>query len=148
MNTNTNCIIECKIIRESIRNADKVIKENLELVYKRGKVKGYFTTFKCTCGENNEKSLIVSKIKMEYDEKFNELLAFQYDRDYIHINRVSSEVSDITDADIANIILEVEKEVEKPIMYTNNGKPTYWFNGYNLWQLRAEEINLEWFYRY
>jgi len=54
----------------------------------------------------------------------------------------------LTDADIANIVLEVAKEIHKPILYTNYGKPTYWFNLPHLWQLRAEEIALDWYLRY
>jgi hypothetical protein len=146
-NTDTNCITECGIIRDSIKNADKITEENFQLVFNRGKVKGYFTTYRYMYGENREESLIISKIKMEYDEKAEELLHFQYDKDYIHINRKPSDVLDITDADIANIILEVAKEVKKPILYTNKGKPTLWFDKCFLWQLRAEEIYLDWYYR-
>ena len=36
--------------------------------------------------------------------------------------------------------LEISQIVTKPIMYTNAGKPTYWFNSRFMWQLRAEEI--------
>ncbi|GMB01095.1 hypothetical protein [Pelosinus sp. IPA-1] len=77
-----------------------------------------------------------------------ELLYFQYDKDYISINRAPSGIYEIADADIANIILEVSKEVKKPILYTNAGKPTFWFDDWFLWQLRAEKIELDWFMRY
>lgn len=138
-NTNTNSITKCGIIREIIKNADKITEESFQLVYKREKIKGYFTTFKHIYGENKENSLIVSKIKMECNKKI-EVLFFQYDKDYIHINRQPSEILDITDADIANIILEVAEVVKKPILYTYAGKPTYWFDESFQWQLRAEEI--------
>lgn len=59
--TDVDCLTECGKIRESIRNAEMITKE--------------------------------------------ELLHFQYDKDYIHINRAPSSLLDVTDADIANIIL-------------------------------------------
>lgn len=144
--TDVDCITECGKIRDSIKNAEQITKENYQLVYQRGGIKGYFTTYKYICDEGKS-SFILSFIKMKQGD-ITERLHFQYDKDYIHINRVPSEGTDITDADIANIILEVAKEVKKPILYTNYGKPTYWFNHPFLWQLRAEEIKLDWYLRY
>lgn len=145
-NTDTDCITNCGMICESIRNAEKATKENYEKVYERGEIKGYFTTYKYIDG-SNQKSFLLSKIKMQYG-KHVERLHFQYDKDYIHINRVETDLLDITDADIANIVLEVAKEIRKPILYTYSGKPIYWFQNGFLWQLRAEEIHLDWFLRY
>lgn len=144
--TDVDCITECGKIRDSIKNAEQITKENYQLVYQRGGIKGYFTTYKYICDEGKS-SFILSFIKMKQGD-ITERLHFQYDKDYIHINRVPSEGTDITDADIANIILEVAKEVKKPILYTNYGKPTYLFNHPFLWQLRAEEIKLDWYLRY
>lgn len=146
-NTDTECVTDCGIIRESIRNANNTLEENFQLVYEREKVKGYFTAYRYRYGKSKKESLLLCKIKMDYDGREEELLAFQYDKDYIHINRQSADILDITDADIANIILEVAKEMKKPILYTNEGKPTYWFDDCFLWQLRAEEIYLDWYYR-
>lgn len=144
--TDVNCITECAKIRDSIRNAEQTTKANYQLVYQRGEIEGYFTTYSHIYNKG-ESSLIVSFIKMKYGN-ITEQLHFQYDKDYIHINRIPSEETNITDADISNIILEVAKEVKKPILYTNLGKPTYWFNPPFLWQLRAEEIKLDWYLRY
>lgn len=144
--TDVDCITECGKIRDSIKNAERITKEDFQLVYQRGEIKGYFTTYKYIYNEGRS-SLILSLIKMKHGD-ITEQLHFQYDKDYIHINRVPSEEANITDADISNIILEVAKEVKKPILYTNLGKPTYWFDHPFLWQLRAEKIKLDWYLRY
>lgn len=143
--TDFNCITECGKICDSIRNAEHITRKNFQLVYQRCKIEGYFTTYKHMFN-NGESSLIVSFIKMK-DINTTEQIYFQYDKDYIHINRVPSEGTTITDADYANIVLEVAKEINKPILYTNLGKPIYWFNAPYLWQLRAEEIKLDWYLR-
>ncbi|MBZ0312752.1 DUF4365 domain-containing protein [Clostridium butyricum] len=145
--TDVDCIIECGLIREIIEKSNNITKEKYKLVYIRDKVKGYFTSYKFIYGDNNEKSLPIGNIKMIFNN-VEEILSFQYDRDYIHINRQPSDLLDVTDADIANIILEVSKYVKKPILYTNSGKPTFWFDERFMWQLRAEEINLDWYYGY
>ncbi|WP_304683074.1 hypothetical protein [uncultured Clostridium sp.] len=36
---------------------------------------------------------------------------------------------------------------KKTIMYKNSGKPTYWFKDNFIWELQAEEVRLDWFYR-
>ena len=84
---------------------------------------------------------------MKYD-KMEENLFIQYNKDYIHINRQPSGILEITDADISNIILEVAKEIKKPILYTNAGKPVYWYDSSSIWQLRAEEIYLDWYMKH
>ena len=139
--TNEQCLIESLKIHNSIRNAENTGREEFELVFVRGNVLGYFTTYKYFY-DDDKKYILVSTIKMECNGK-SENLTFQYDRDYIHINRVPSDLIEIRDADIANIIIEISKTVNKPILYTNEGKPIYWFNSRLMWQLRAEEILLD-----
>lgn len=141
--TDVDCITKCGKIHDIIRKAEQTTKANFQLVYQRGEIEGYFTTYNYFFNKG-ESSLIVSFIKMKYGD-ITEELHFQYDKDYIHINRIPFEETNVTDADIANIILEVAKEVQKPILYTNLGKPTYLFNRSSLWQLRAEEIKLDWY---
>lgn len=138
-NADTDCLVECALIRSMIKNGGSESDEHFQLVYQRGDVCGYFATYRYT---SSTASFLLSKIRMEYRGKC-ETLHFQHDKDFIHINRTGS-LLEVTDADIANIVLEAAKEVEKPIIYTVWGKPVYWFDMPLLWQLRSEEIKLPW----
>lgn len=141
--TDTACLVESSLIRDSIKNGGSQNDEHFQKVYQRGSIRGYLTTYK---HEGAESSFLVSRIKMEYEGKC-ETFGFQHNRDFIQVNRIPR-LLDITDADIANILLEVAKELKKPIMYTVGGKPTYWFKTPFLWQLRSEEIELPWWMQY
>ncbi|GMB01094.1 hypothetical protein [Pelosinus sp. IPA-1] len=68
-NADESCLTKCAAIRESLNNGEKETKEYFELVYEREDVKGFFTTFKYCYGENKEKSLLLSQIKMQYKDE-------------------------------------------------------------------------------
>ncbi len=144
--TDYDCVVKCARIRSCIKNPEQNPVEKYHLVYERNNVRGFFSAFLYNPQDINYKPFIVSHIKMTCGE-VKETLAFQHNKDFIHINRARSELSEITDSDIANIVLEVSKEVQKPILYTCAGKPAYWFSVSSLWQLRAEEIYLPWYFR-
>ena len=143
VNTDCECITECKLIRDIINNAQNTLEENFQLVYQRDVVKGYFTAYRIDY-KDIQKTIIIGKIKMQFGE-LTEPLFFHFDKDFIRINRSPSEKYDIKDTDIANIILEIAKELKKPILYTNAGKPTFWFELPSLWQLRSKQIDLDWY---
>ena len=145
--SNVKCYVDCCKIRSMIKNIRKNDKQERQLVYKRGSIRGYMTAFRVK--SEGKHYIPFSQVDMECGNELDHAV-IQFEKGYVRVTRLPSDSINISDADFGNIVLEIAKEVyqnsKKPVLYFNYG-PVYWFEGNLMWQMKSEQIELDWIMR-